>query len=97
MQAVIEAISGSAQWFSGAACHGGSRASMRHCNVRDRSSLAALQVKTLRLLQYFPAPGDAATLLGLNDLLRKIIRGDAAASSSVPAARCVSQGAMHQR
>lgn len=40
----------------------------------------ALQVKTLRLLQYFPAPGDAATLQSLNDLLRKIIRGDAAAS-----------------
>jgi hypothetical protein len=34
-----------------------------------------LQVKTLRLLQYFPPPADASTLRTLNELLRKIIRG----------------------
>ena len=39
-------------------------------------------MKTLRLLQYFPAPADASVLGSLNDLLRKIIRGDTAASQS---------------
>jgi hypothetical protein len=39
-----------------------------------------VQVKTLRLLQYFPPPADAAALRTLNELLRKIIRGATAAS-----------------
>lgn len=34
-----------------------------------------VQVKTLRLLQYFPPPSDPATLRTLNELLRKIITG----------------------
>lgn len=34
------------------------------------------QVKTLRLLQYFPPPEDRPVLRTLNELLRKIITGE---------------------
>jgi len=33
------------------------------------------QVKTLRLLQYFPPPEDRVTYRALNDILKKIITG----------------------
>jgi hypothetical protein len=49
---------------------------------------AALQVKTLRLLQYFPAPADASVLGNLNDLLRKIIRGDPATGHTSVSVHC---------
>ena len=46
-------------------------------------------MKTLRLLQYFPAPADASVLGNLNDLLRKIIRGDTVARQSHKDACCL--------
>ena len=52
-------------------------------------------MKTLRLLQYFPAPADASVLGNLNDLLRKIIRGDAAAGYRCVPVHC--SPAVHPR
>ena len=38
--------------------------------------IRCLQVKTLRLLQYFPAPEDASLRRTLNAILKKIITGE---------------------
>ncbi len=48
---------------------------MRQCIIFTPCGWWLLQVKTLRLLQYFPPPEDRVTYRALNDILKKIITG----------------------
>ena len=43
-----------------------------------------LQVKTLRVLQYFPAPEDPAVRKALVDTLKRILGGEAPAGPGLP-------------
>lgn len=47
-----------------------------------------LQVKCLRVLQYFPVPDDPTVYKGLENVLKRIITGQTSQSHPIPCSHC---------